>query len=131
MLRYAYLEFSEDPTVLLWGDQNDMHALAGLLRGVPSIRTESSLAKLGCHAQIGETVFVKFCESAARGMKRVEGKDGTFQWELDRDHSILFVELVEVLASSDQGHQYLECGSSDEITVKASCCEYPDHFLIE
>jgi hypothetical protein len=131
MLRFAYLDSSHDPTVLLWGDQDDMRALVSLLQGVPSLRTESLLAELGCHAQIGETVFVKFCETGAQGMRKVEGTEGTFRWELDRDHLILFAERVEVLASSQQGHKYLEIGTSDEITVKASCCEYPDNFLIE
>jgi hypothetical protein len=108
-----------------------MRFLADLLRSIPSAGTDSSLADLGCHGQTGETVFVNFCEVGAQGMKRVEGKGGTFLWELDRDHANLFAEMVEVLASSDHGHQYLECGTSDEIAVNVSCCEYPDGFLIE
>lgn len=131
MLRHAYLEASLGPWVLLWGDQCDMRALADLLRKFSPAGTNSSLADLGCHAQTGETVFVRYCETEARGLKRVAGKDGTFLWELDRDHAILFAEMVEVLASSGHGHQYLECGTSDEIAVNASCCEYPDDFLIE
>ena len=131
MLRYGYLECSLEPWVLLWGDQNDMRILADLLRRMPSAGTNGSLAGLGCYAQTGETVFVNFCKTGARGMKRVEEKEGTFFWELDRDHAILFADMVEALASSDHCCQYLECGTSDEIAVIASCCEYPDDFLIE
>ena len=130
MLRYAYLEASLGPSVLLWGDQNDMRFLADLLRSIPSSGSDSSLTDFGCHAQTGETVLVKFGDAGARGMNRAEGRDSTFFWELDPAHAISFAEMVEALALSDHGHQYLECGSSDEIAVNASCCEYPDDFLI-
>lgn len=130
MLRYAYLDSAEDPSVLLWGKQDDMRALAVLLRGIPSIPTKSTLAELGCHAQTGETVIVRPCDTGAGGMTKVEGRGGVFLWKIDQHHSNLFAEMADVLASSNQGHHYLECGSRDEITVKASCCEYPDDFLI-
>lgn len=131
MLRYGYLETSLEPWVLLWGDKNDMAFLADWFRRFPSNETSGSLANLGCHAQTGETVTVSFREAGARGMTKVKGRKRAFHWEIDRDHADLFAELVETLATSGRGHQYLEHGSSDEITVNVSCCEYPDDFLIE
>jgi hypothetical protein len=131
MLRYGYLETSAEPWVLLWGNQNDMLFLADLLRKIPTVGTGRALADLGCHAQTGETVLLKYCEIGAQGMRNVEGKENAFVWELDRDHVNLFVEMVEVLASSGHGHQYLEYELGAEITVRVSCNEYPDDFLIE
>jgi hypothetical protein len=129
VLRFTYVESSREPLVLIWGDRNDMRTLLYLLRKIPLIPPETTLAELGCHAQKGENVILKFCEINGKGMRKIKGTSGTFQWELDRGCTTLFTELVEVLTSSDNAHQYLDCGLGDQITVKVSCSEYPDNFL--
>lgn len=49
------------------------------------------------------------------------------EWTLRPQSADDFAEMVGVLASSgNPGHQYLNCGVTDEITVMVSYGEYPE-----
>lgn len=131
MLQCAYLEESRPPRILLWGDQTDMRAFSENLRKVPSNSTKVSLGELSCRPLKGLVILVQFCKAGALGMKKVTGEEGTFLWSLDQNYIDLFAEMIETLSSSPQGHQYLDCGTWDDVTVCVSCGEYPQDFVVE
>jgi hypothetical protein len=50
-----------------------------------------------------------------------------FGWGVSANDLADFVDKVDALVSSNRsGHQYLECGSHDSITVIVSLGEYPE-----
>lgn len=60
---------------------------------------------------------------AATGMKKVN--DQKFEWNLDPERMTTFAEVLEGLGAKP-AHEYLDCGSMDDVQVMVSSGEYPD-----
>ncbi|MBV9570825.1 MAG: hypothetical protein JO056_06265 [Alphaproteobacteria bacterium] len=122
MLRSGYFDdFKGGPKLLFWGDRQDMQALAGAFRaasaGIGAVSLDS----------ISEAVDQKsvVIQPATRPLG-ILPEDGEFRWILDRETIRQFAEMVDVLAAeTGPGHQYLECGTPNEITAMVACDEYP------
>jgi hypothetical protein len=55
-----------------------------------------------------------------------------FEWKIGPEDAADFADKVDVLVSSDQpGHQYIECGGDNSLTVVISSKEYPENFKTE
>ncbi len=122
MLRSAYFDdFKDGPKVLFWGDGEAMRELADLPRA-GSIGKE--LVSLDSFSEpIDRRSIVIELASRSFGM-RPRGE--YFRWGLDSETMLEFAQMVEALAdASEAGHQYLECGVKDEITVMVARDEYP------
>jgi hypothetical protein len=118
-LQSAYFEeFKDGPKVLLWGDAAGMRKLSDLLRDLhraPDFRPLSTI----CQSVDGKEIAIKV-SSHATGM---HFNRETLEWNLSSTLADDFAELVEVLTTATNGHQYLDCG--DGITVMVSVGEYP------
>jgi len=116
-LRSGYFEnWGGSPTVLLWGDAGGMLKLSEALRNVqraPDLRTF-------CQSVDGKPITIK-PSSQPVGMIH---KDGALEWSLDPALADDYAKLVDVLATSSKGHQYLE--SRNGVAVTVSIGEYPD-----
>jgi hypothetical protein len=132
MLRYAFIaKFKGGPKLPLWGDKDDMGKLGGFLRTMAAAPREVQFSKLGFCAPAGDHVIVSPQRGSVGGLKRIPGEQKSFRWELDPSDALQFAELVDVLAASSHGHQYLEPlrASRGEITVMVSSGEYPDGLI--
>ena len=121
-LRSAYFsDFKGGPKVLFWGDARAMNQLGNLLR-TSSIGT-GPLALGSFIEAVDRRPIVVQTVSRAQGMRP---NASGFEWALDPETMTDFAEMIDVLAESNTpGHQYLECDKPGEITVLASCGEYP------
>jgi hypothetical protein len=124
MLRSAYFQdFKGGPKILFWGDASSMRELAKLLNA-SSVGSGPLVLNSFVEAVDGKTITIRAVTKPS-GMQ-ISGND--FQWALDPETMTEFAELVDALAESTRpGHQYLTCGVDDEITVMASCGEYPPY----
>jgi hypothetical protein len=121
MLRSGYFRnFKSAPTVLIWGDANDMGRLAGLL----------AAGAIGSSPDLGEPVkavdgyaIALRPASASLGMQiRERGLEWVLAPETMRD----FAQAVEGVAIAERpAHQYLDGGESEVLQVIVSCGEYP------
>jgi hypothetical protein len=128
MLRYAFIsDFSSGPTLLMWGDKSGMTALSRFLREMATIPREVEFSELGFCAASGDRVFVSPYEGRYGALRKTPGDQRILRWELDKSDAAWFAELVDVLAASEHGHQYLETYRG--ITVTVSIGEYPDDLL--
>jgi hypothetical protein len=76
-----------------------------------------------CEAVDGRTITVRaVCNQRDTGMRLT--RDG-LEWRLLTDLTEDYAEMVDVLTSSESGHQYLEARGSN-ITVEVSIGEYPE-----
>ena len=122
MLRSAYFDdFKDGPKVLFWGDGTAMRKLADLLRAGSIGKERLSLDSFSDAVDRKSIVI----EPASRSFG-MQPQGEYFRWRLDSETMLEFAELVDVLAESNEpGHQYLECGVKEEITVMVARDEYP------
>jgi hypothetical protein len=129
MLRYSFIadfNFGE-PTLLMWGDKSGMTALSRFLREMATAPREVGFSELGFCAASGDRVIVSPYEGRHGALRRTPGDKRIFRWDLDKSDAECFADLVDVLAASEHGHQYLETNRG--ITVTVSIGEYPDELL--
>jgi len=124
MLRHAYFkDFSPGPTLLIWGEAEDMRRLADAFWAAANENETVTLSDLpDCQSVDGMTVRLETVRRPS-GIWRDRADPNVFHWETDPETWAWFAELVEQLCKGP-GHQYLEC-PDDEITVTVSCGEYP------
>jgi hypothetical protein len=132
MLRYAFFaDFKGGPKLLMWGDQSGMTALSRFLRESATAPRELEFAELGFCAASGDRVMVLPYKGPYSTLRKTSGDHRIFLWELDKSQAGRFAELVDVLAISALGHQYLEADSPTPgaVTVMVSIGEYPDDLI--
>jgi hypothetical protein len=132
MLRYAFIsDFSSGPTLLMWGDKSGMTALSRFLREMATAPREVEFSELGFCAASGDRVLVSPGNGPYTALKRTLGDQRVFRWEINKSQADWYAELVEVLAASEHGHQYLDPDrpSTGAITVAVSIGEYPDDLI--
>jgi hypothetical protein len=122
-LRSAYFaDWKGAATVLLWGDATGMRDLRDFLRRAWTTPNVPTLDRF-CEAVDGRMIAVRAVpDERDTGMRLA--RDG-LEWRLQPDLAEDFAEMIDVLASSVSGHQYLETRGSD-ITVEVSIGEYPE-----
>ena len=127
MLRYAFIASFKfgDPTLLIWGDAEGMTALSGFLREMATAPREVELSELGFCAASGDRVIVSPGSGPYTALKKTLDEQHIFRWELNKSQAEWFAELVDVLAASAHGHQYLD---PDRPTTGA-ISEYPDDLI--
>jgi len=135
MLRLGFLPSDFNPMLLMLGDAEDFHALAGVLRRFAREGGSVALDKLAfCAAwRTHVTLTATGAETLASGppgLYPVAG-ESHFAWRLDAAWAATFAELAENLAVPARlaGSEMLECGTEEEIPVKISRGEYTDDFL--
>jgi hypothetical protein len=120
MLRCAYLP-SRDPTVLLWGNEDNLRRLGALL----SDRAASPAVELISDEQSPDRVFLTF-DDAPHGMK-VEGD--MLVWQIAPSDGTRFAALIgAMILHTGPCHQYLDCANGSGVEVKVSLGEYPEGF---
>jgi hypothetical protein len=132
MLRYAFFaEFKGSPKLLLWGDKGGMTALSRFLREMVTAPREVEFGELGFCAASGDRVIVVPYKGSDGALRKASGDQRIFRWELDKSDAEWFAELVDVLAVSTHGHQYLETHRAPPkaITVMVSIGEYPEDLI--
>ena len=108
--------------MVFWGDKTAIEQLANLLRAGAVGTGPLGLGSFS-EAVDGRAIIIRTAVPE-RGMR---SSDFGFEWALSSQNMIDFADALDVLAESHgPGHQYPECGVSDEIAVMASCGEYPD-----
>jgi hypothetical protein len=120
-LRSAYFDdFDGGPKVLIWGDASGLRSLMEVLRTT----SNSKIAFSGfCQCVDGREIILERT-SESLGMRST---NSGFGWGVSANDLADFVDKVDALVSSNRsGHQYLECGSHDSITVIVSLGEYPE-----
>ncbi|MBR1277918.1 hypothetical protein [Bradyrhizobium sp. AUGA SZCCT0283] len=122
-LRSAYFaDWKGGAIVLLWGDATGMRDLRDFLRLTWAAPNAPTLDRF-CEAVDGRMIAVRaVSDQRDTGMRLA--RDG-LEWRLQPDLAEDFAEMVDVLASSVSGHQYLETRGSD-ISVEVSIGEYPE-----
>ncbi|MEI9931074.1 MAG: hypothetical protein WDM89_11145 [Rhizomicrobium sp.] len=122
MLRFGYFEdFKGGPKFLFWGDGSAVCQLGDLLRSGSVGNGPLGLDPFS-KAVDGKTVMIRSV-SRSTGLRPA---GSYFEWSLSKEDMVEFAELVDVLADrKGSGHQYLTCGTADEITVMVSKDEYP------
>ncbi len=121
-LRSAHFEdnFKGGPKVLFWGDVEGIRDLRDFLRQIKNATNPLTLSSF-CEAADGkEITLIPVSDQLASGMRiKIECLD----WMLDPKTADDFAEMVDILASSGIGHQYLDC-REDEVPVMVSTGEY-------
>lgn len=127
---FGFFKDFNNPTILFSGNAKGFALFRDLFRG-PAI-------KIGSSVSFGEMpVFIKSnvdvvlkVSSKATGMKI--NNDKLFEWGLSPKECKLFAKELNIFASAKDGddfHQYLDCGSMDDVEVVISVGEYtPDMF---
>jgi hypothetical protein len=132
MLRYAYFaDFKGGPKLLMWGDRSGMTAVSRFLREMAAAPREIEFSELGFCATTGDRVIVLPYKGPYSALRKTSGDQQIFRWELDKSQAESFAELVDVLAVSAHGHQYLEPDrpTPGAVTVMVSIGEYPDDLI--
>jgi len=133
MLRIGFLPSDFNPMLLMLGEQEDLHAMAGVLRRFARNGEAVRLDELAFCAA-GHARVLLSSEAGPAGLHAVSSAAGEFVWRLDAAQAAAFAELVDGLAdpSRKAGSEMLECGieEAEEIPVKVSRGEYTDEFLI-
>jgi hypothetical protein len=121
-LRSAYFaNWKGSSTVLFWGDAVGMCDLRDFLRALPA--SNALTLDRFCRAVDGKTITVRaVADQRDTGVRLARD---SLEWKLRPDLAADFAELVDVLASSMAGHQYLDAHSGD-IIVEVSTGEYPE-----
>ncbi|MGH7155747.1 MAG: hypothetical protein ACREF3_17610 [Acetobacteraceae bacterium] len=127
MLRFGYLPSDFNPMVLMLGEAEDLHALAGVLREFARAPTETRLETLGFCAAVND-IRIALNTALPSGLHRLSGPGHVFAWNLDPAHARHCAELIDALTQADRpaGSEILEDG---EIALKVSRGEYTDDFL--
>jgi hypothetical protein len=132
MLRYAFFaDFKGGPKLLMWGNKSGMTALSRFLREMATEPREVEFSELGFCATSGDRVVVVPYEGPCSTLRKTSGDQRIFRWELDKSQAERFAELVDVLAVSAHGHQYLEPDrpTTGAVTAMVSIGEYPDDLI--
>ncbi|MBV9970156.1 MAG: hypothetical protein JO228_09245 [Xanthobacteraceae bacterium] len=111
----------------MWGDTEGMNALCKFFREMATAPREVEFTELGFCAAAGDRVIVSPYKGRYGALRKTPGDQPIFRWDLDKSDAEWFGELVDVLAASGRGHQYLETFRG--ITVTVSIGEYPDDLL--
>jgi hypothetical protein len=122
-LRSAYFPvFKWGPKVLFWGDAEAKRQLAGILEIAATQAGPHPLDWL-CEFVDGKPIVLQVKDQAVGMTASQEG----FAWIVSSEQAVDFASMINVLAESNTpGHQYLECGTTREISVMVSRGEYPD-----
>ena len=131
MLRVAFLPSDFNPMVLMLGESEDLHCLAGVLRQFARSGGMVRLDELAfCTATRTRITLVQAAGSP--GVQPAEGDGDHYLWRLDGTQAAEFAERVEELAvpSRVAGSELLACGTGEGIPVKVSRGEYTDDFLL-
>ena len=127
MLRMGFLPSDFNPMVLMLGEAGDFRALAGVLR---------QFARAPVAIRLDTAPFCITGRDAlllapAAGCPGIERGPGELTWRVDPAHALHFAAQLDMLAdpATPAGSAMLECGSGDEIAVKASRGEFTDDFL--
>ncbi len=122
MLRIGFLPSDFNPMVLMLGEAEDLHRLAGILRGFARDRRDTRL---------GSAPITLTASPGAPGIQPA-ADPASFVWRLSAEQALAFAEQVDGLAQPSRlaGSELLECASEEEIPVKVSRGEYTDDFLL-
>ncbi len=128
MLRYGYFaDFKGGPKLLFWGEGKDMERLTLFLQETARGEKAAPFAELNWTKAVGGASVVIDMSHGATGLRRGPGAQD-FVWGLDLETVEVFAEKIGALARvGPAGHQYLDCGAGDAITVMVSRSEYPPH----
>ena len=132
MLRVGFLPSDFNPMVLMLGESEDLHCLAGVLRQFARDGGSVRLDELAfCTAARTRLTLVQAAGSP--GVQQAESDGDHYVWRLDGAQAAAFAERVEDLAVPARvaGSELLECDTADDIPVKVSRGEYTDDFLLE
>jgi hypothetical protein len=128
MLRIGFLPSDFNPMVLVLGETEDLHALAGVLRRFARDRADIRLDTLAFCAP-GRT---RLTRTGTAGQPGIQDSGESLCWRLDPPLAAAFAERVESVAEPGRvaGSELLACGIAEEIPVKISRGEYTDDFLL-
>lgn len=132
MIRFGYFPDFSDPTVLFWGQADDLARFAAFLRRVvSSTRGEVHLADETLFEPADRASLVIVPSSDGLGVRRVESEppEAAFRWLLSRELAERFSDLIEAVASAPgPAHQYLDSPDGDDAVVVVSKGEYDGAF---
>jgi hypothetical protein len=128
MLRIGFLPSDFNPMVLILGEAEDFLALAGVLRRFARKPEPIRLDTLPFTQPGGARLIL----TEAEQQSRVELVGGAPVWRLASGIALRFASQLDTLAdpAMPAGSEMLECGTGEEIPVKASRGEYTDDFLL-
>jgi hypothetical protein len=132
MLRIGFLPSDFNPMLLMLGEQEDLRALAGVLRQFARDGGAVRLDELSFCAAHGTRVTLND-DAGPPGLHALPGAPGNWIWRLDAERAAAFAEQVDTLAAPSRkaGSELLECSLEEEIPVKVSRGEYTDDFLTD
>ena len=130
MLRFDHLPSDFNPLFLFLGEDQDLAALAGLLR---SFATSPRLLDVGeqlSGSRSRTTLRLVPVEDGDFGMRPDESG---FRWVLNSWQALKIAERIELLTRAYQksGSDIIELGVEGEIPVKVSLGEFTDDFLVQ
>jgi hypothetical protein len=130
MLRIGFLPSDFNPMLLMLGEQEDLRALGGVLRGFAREGGTVWLDSLSFCMTRGTRVLLSGGDGPP-GLHALADAPGAFVWRLDAQRAASFAEQVDDLATASRraGSELLECSLEEEIPVKVSRGEYTDDFL--
>ena len=124
-IRSAYFpDWSDGPTLLLWGDSSGMRELRDFMQKLRAGARPLSLDRF-CEAADGRKIIISLVPD--RRESGASFLDNHVEWRLQADLADEFAEMINTLVSCASGHQYLD-SFRNEVTVVVSIGEYPAHF---
>src|SRR5215475_6452190 len=121
MLRVGFLPSDFNPMVLILGEAEDLHRLAGTLRRFARVPADAAI----------ESSPLRLTASAGALGIHAAAEPGGLLWRLDQAHAEAFADQIDQLAQPSRvaGSEILACTTEEEIPVKVSRGEYTDDFL--
>ena len=131
MIQFGYFPDFADPTVLFWGEAEDLSRFAAFLREAASwTNGELSLADQPLFRPVNRISVVIARTSERLGLRRRRrGRSATFRWAMDEELTRRFADLIEAVArSTEPSHHYLDAPDGDDALVIVSKGEYDETF---
>ena len=131
MIRFGYFPDFADPTLLFWGEAEDLSRFAAFLRdAAPWANGELSLADEPLFRPANRISVVIARTNDRLGLRRRgRGRSATFRWAIDEELARRFADLIEAVArSTGPSHHYLDAPDGDDALVVVSKGEYDEAF---
>lgn len=121
-LKSAYFRsWKGGPTVLFWGDADDIRQLQGWLRSIGA--SDALTLKAFCTSVDGNEITSEVVAREEDAGMRLGSKG--LEWSVQPALAGDFAEMLDGLASGASGHQYLDARGND-VAVEVSVGEYPE-----
>jgi hypothetical protein len=120
--------YDSEPALVFIGSNTAMVVFSEYMRKVAVDKSQSPyyLNDVELFFAMNNTILRLSIEASSVGVKKLDSTVGNeIQWTLSPSQAIYFSKVIRQLSeSSKPAHQYLDCGSSNDLNVIVSVGEY-------